>query len=446
MALYDAFISYSHAKDKPIASALQSVVQKLGKPWYRRRAVRLFRDDTSLSATPGLWPTIESALNESRYFILLASRDAASSKWVNKEGSHWLAHKSADTLLIGLTEGELIWDDGLCDFARNEVLPPALVQKFPAEPKWVDLRAYRDGAGTGNAKFTELAADFAAAIRGMPKEDLLSEEVRQQRRALTLAWSSAASLLILAALAFFFYGRAQQSERETRQQAAGSTYRTALQEQQQGFDEAALAYLAKAGRLDPENRSVTTAMLMLLGNQYWPSLAIPDLRHKDIVNSARFSADDGRVVTASADRTAMIWDARTATPLIGPLQHNDVVFGARFSPDGGRVLTWSNDNTAQVWDARTGKRIGKALQHRGWVTNARFDATGQLVVTGSFDCTARVWDAATGEPIGPALQHRGWVDSVEFSPDGNQILTAADSQDRANPEICLLYTSPSPRD
>ena len=28
---YDAFISYSHAKDKPIATALQTVVQKLGK-------------------------------------------------------------------------------------------------------------------------------------------------------------------------------------------------------------------------------------------------------------------------------------------------------------------------------------------------------------------------------------------------------------------------------
>jgi hypothetical protein len=34
MALYDAFISYSHLKDKPIASALQSAIQKLGKPWY----------------------------------------------------------------------------------------------------------------------------------------------------------------------------------------------------------------------------------------------------------------------------------------------------------------------------------------------------------------------------------------------------------------------------
>src|SRR5437588_5122087 len=156
MPLYDAFISYSHAKDKPIASALQSAGQKLGKPWYRRRALRLFRDDTSLSATPGLWPTIESALNESRYFILLASPDAASSKWVNKEVAHWLAHKRADTLLIGVTEGELLWDESLGDFAKNEALPPVLVQKFPAEPKWVDLRAYRDGANARDAKFTEL--------------------------------------------------------------------------------------------------------------------------------------------------------------------------------------------------------------------------------------------------------------------------------------------------
>ena len=73
MALYDAFVSYSHAKDKPIAAALQSVIQKLGKPWYRRRALRIFRDDTSLSATPHLWPSIEEALARSRYLILLVS-------------------------------------------------------------------------------------------------------------------------------------------------------------------------------------------------------------------------------------------------------------------------------------------------------------------------------------------------------------------------------------
>ena len=106
MTLYDAFVSYSHAKDKPIAAALQSVVQKLGKPWYRRRALRVFRDDTSLSATPSLWPTIEQALGQSRFLILLASPEAAASPWVNKEVAYWLEHKGADTLLIAVTDGD----------------------------------------------------------------------------------------------------------------------------------------------------------------------------------------------------------------------------------------------------------------------------------------------------------------------------------------------------
>jgi hypothetical protein len=35
MPLYDAFISYSHIKDKPVATALQSVIQQLGKARYR---------------------------------------------------------------------------------------------------------------------------------------------------------------------------------------------------------------------------------------------------------------------------------------------------------------------------------------------------------------------------------------------------------------------------
>ncbi len=58
MSLYDAFISYSHAKDKPVASAIQSIMQRLGKPWYQRRALRIFRDDTSLAASPEMWPSL----------------------------------------------------------------------------------------------------------------------------------------------------------------------------------------------------------------------------------------------------------------------------------------------------------------------------------------------------------------------------------------------------
>ena len=216
MALYDAFVSYSHAKDKPVAAALQSVMQRLGKPWYRRRALRLFRDDTSLSATPGLWPSIEQALANSRFLILLASPQLARSKWCGLEVAYWLEHKSLDTLLVALTEGELAWDDAAGDFRRTETtpLPLSLQSKFRTEPKSIDLRPYRDAPNARDAKFLDAAADLASAVHGVPKEDLLSQEVRQQTRALTLAWSAAAVLLALTGAVAWQWAEAVGQKRE----------------------------------------------------------------------------------------------------------------------------------------------------------------------------------------------------------------------------------------
>ena len=62
---YDAFISYAHA-DAVFAPVLQRGLQQLAKPWNRRRAMEVFRDKTSLAASPGLWPAIRAALDASR--------------------------------------------------------------------------------------------------------------------------------------------------------------------------------------------------------------------------------------------------------------------------------------------------------------------------------------------------------------------------------------------
>jgi hypothetical protein len=150
---------------------LQSVVQKLGKAWYRRRALRVFRDDTSLSATPHLWPSIEQALSRSRFLILLASPESAASHWVGQEIAYWLEHNDADTVLIALTDGELDWDEAIGDFRWSEAtpLPTSLKNRFEDEPRWIDLRPYRDSSAPMGIEFTGLAADFAAAIRGIPK-------------------------------------------------------------------------------------------------------------------------------------------------------------------------------------------------------------------------------------------------------------------------------------
>jgi WD40 repeat protein len=60
-----------------------------------------------------------------------------------------------------------------------------------------------------------------------------------------------------------------------------------------------------------------------------------------------FSPDGSRIVTASVDKTARIWDAASAKEIAVLRGHEDVVVSAAFSPDGSRIVTASGDNTAR---------------------------------------------------------------------------------------------------
>src|SRR3712207_2492211 len=87
---YAAFISYSHAADGKLAPALQRGLHGFARPWFRLRALRVFRDEASLSANPALWSSIEQALGSAGVFILLASPEAAHSSWVGREVAYWV--------------------------------------------------------------------------------------------------------------------------------------------------------------------------------------------------------------------------------------------------------------------------------------------------------------------------------------------------------------------
>ncbi len=121
---YDAFISYSHRLDAAIAARLQAELQRFAKPWYQMRAIRVFRDQTSLAASPHLWATIEQALDSSRWLILMASPESAQSPWVAKEIGWWREHRPASHILIAVTDGELVWDAsaGDLDWAASTAL------------------------------------------------------------------------------------------------------------------------------------------------------------------------------------------------------------------------------------------------------------------------------------------------------------------------------------
>lgn len=87
------------------------------------------------------------------------------------------------------------------------------------------------------------------------------------------------------------------------------------------------------------------------------------MMHKGIVWSARFSPDGRRIVTASADRTARLWDALTGHPVGVPMRHTKDVW-ALFSSDGRHVVTASDDGTARVWNGATDDPVSSPMQHR----------------------------------------------------------------------------------
>ena len=215
---YDGFISYSHAADGLLAPRLQAGLQRFAKPWWKRRALRMFRDESSLSANPHLWSSITEALDESGWFVLLLSPEAAGSEWVGQEIEYWTTHRDPSRILPVVTDGEFGWSDG--DVAGDAV-PAALRGVFTEEPRWVDLRWAKDEdqLDLQDPRFADAVADIGSALRGVPKDELASEEVREHRRTVRMAWLGGLTLAALAVLSGALAIQSSNNAAEARRQA-----------------------------------------------------------------------------------------------------------------------------------------------------------------------------------------------------------------------------------
>jgi eukaryotic-like serine/threonine-protein kinase len=146
------------------------------------------------------------------------------------------------------------------------------------------------------------------------------------------------------------------------------------------------------------------------------------IEHGGWVRHAEFSPDGTRVVTASDDGTARIWNAGNGQAITPPLLHEAPVHWAHFSPLQDTVVTAGKNHRAGLWDLESGSLRAWLAHDEGEIFSASFSPDGDRIATAGADKTARIW-SGDGRPLVPPLQHPDRVYTASFSPDGTLLLT-----------------------
>ena len=384
---YDAFLSYAH-RDRHVASAIHKGLHQIGRRLGRLRALRVFRDDTNLTASPDLWGKITEALDRARYMIVVLSPQSAASHWVNEEIGYWLAHRGHEQLMLVLAEGQLHWDaaEQRFDPQRSGAAPPVLTQAgtLPAEPLYIDVS---DDApwDLRSLSFRDKVTALAAPIHGKPKDALAGEDLREQRQFRRLRAAAVAGLAVLTVIAVV----------------------------------AALVAVSKQHEADRRLRDAVVAKLnaegasMLAGTT--PGGDVRALQ--ELLAANAIQANGVPVLNAQI--------ARFTTRKVIDTTSN--VFGVAYSPDGRRIVTAQDNKTVQQWDSVTGKPIGGPMKgHTDRVTAVTYTPDGHTIATASLDGTMRLFNADTGAAENPDPKRVDALHAIAISPDGKALFTAGE--------------------
>lgn len=220
MSRNKAFLSYRHVKkDEKLAALLQRELENYrfsgkNKPTAHSNGGvgRIFRDTTDLGAKADLTAQLRRELDDSEYLIVLCSRDAVGSKWIEREIWYFLQSHEAEKILPVLADGE-----------PEEILPAMFggIEGMPRHPIACDFRGSRRKA------MREELPRLAAALLDCPYDELINRRRRFEAR--RQAAVTAGIFLILSAVIIYYAAMSAQIRKSLREKQIGESESLAVQ-------------------------------------------------------------------------------------------------------------------------------------------------------------------------------------------------------------------------
>gem|GEM_PF-6083478 len=393
---YDAFISYKHADfDTEICRALHRQLEsfKVSKSGKKHKINRVFLDTEELSSAGSLSESIQYALDNSRYLIVVCSKETPSSIWVGKEIEYFTAKHGYGNVLALLIDGE-----------PNESFPEQLRQANidgvlkEIEPLAADIRA-------SNPKQSKKALRreilrLLAPLLGMSYDDLRQRHQKMVIRKVIRTATYVAALF----LCFGVYASVQWYNIDEQNRI--------IQEQNELLEENNRTISTQNDELEESNRVISEKNTHVLTMQ------------------SQYMARESQSLLAGANRRLALYVARQSLPksLSAPDRpyteeaefaltdalgvyyypygyfHSDAVFNhdskvevMRFSPQADllavvtatRLVVWQIEDGAKLFEFP----VSSSLQPK----KLNFSDDGRILYTDSLTDTLTAIDAFTGE-------------------------------------------------
>lgn len=296
-------------------------------------------------------------------------------------------------------------------------LPPGCEEVITRATAKKAVERYAKASHLADTLSSALREELKTAVSSQPRTEPKAPPAVRQRKVPVWLWPALAVVVVVVLAAIFWPRLRPDGSAQPAQSAItpdNVAQMTALHQLGRGSVET--AELSPSGELVALGGSSGVWIYEANSLELRQSLT----GHTGLVDAVAWSPDNTKLVSASWDGTARIWDVDTGEQ-ITQIPHPDQVIAVAWSVDGQTVATATWGGPILLWDAANGQSIGELAGHTDSVTHLRFSPDGQLLASASPE-SVRLWEMDSQQEAALLTDSPTEHGNLHWSPDGTRLL------------------------